>query len=83
MAGESQQVPGIVHELVYRGVGARYRRWPLMEADRVEREQRGHDGERHPQRQRAQPVELDRLLALRASCGAVTCPPEFALARGR
>jgi len=34
-------VPGIVHALVYRGVEAEYRRCPLIEAEKVERDQAG------------------------------------------
>src|SRR5215207_2238533 len=48
VAGEAEQVPGVVGELVHRGVAAEHRRRSLIQADEVEHEQGEESRRRQP-----------------------------------
>ena len=67
VAGEAEEVPGVVDELVDVRVVAEHRRRTLIHADEVEHQQREECGERQPDR-RLGGGEVDRgCSALRAS----------------
>ena len=49
VAGEAEEMPCVVHELVHMGVAAEERHRTLVDADEVQRQQRQESGCRQPQ----------------------------------